>query len=588
MKLASRVRHVSWVTPPLFRRVTGWGGSALGAATLSLILAGCQGQLQGQDPATQTPGGPESNGNTGNMPQVDLPRPAAGTFAGPIVATPTQTTRFSRLTHKQWENTVRDVLKLSAPSGLSKSFVAEPLRTTFDTNGAVLSVSSDTFQDYQNAAEALSDTVAHDTAVRGRLAPQGADATTFIKNLGKRAFRRPLTDGEVTNIKALFDKGKSLIGSGDDFADGVQLVAEYMFQSPHFLYREELSDQVVGGKIPLGAYEVASKLAYAITNTMPDDTLMAKADSAALGSRDQVVEEVKRLLATPAASDTLLDFHDQLLVMRDYDNISKKATFAGFGAGVADDLKKEAKTFIQDIVFKQDHGLSTLMTAPYTFANARIRTLYGVDAGAATATDFTRLELDPTQRAGLLTQIGFLAANGEQDTPNIIIRGVHLARKVLCAALPPPPNNVPPLPAIQPNSTNRQRVELATKDSPCNGCHTTIINPLGIALEHLDGVGKYRTTDNGQPIDSSTTYTIDGKQVPIAGAVELANAIAQSDQAHACYAQNMAEYLYGRVVSRETDNQLVQQGGWLSHDKESVQNLIVNLLATDAFLARLP
>ena len=565
---------------------------ALRSVPLLLLLAACQGELTGSTPgAPDASGGGSGNGSGGSgVTQPDLPRPAVGTFAGPIVAAPPATTRFTRLNHKQWENTVRDVLKLSAVSGLSKSFVAEPLRSTFDTNGALLSVSADTFQDYQNAAESLSNTVAHDAAIKTRLAPQ-PDATTLIKNLGKRAFRRPLTDAEVTAIKALFDKGKALIGSGDDFADGVQLVADYMFQSPHFIYREELSNTAVAGKVPLSAYEVASKLSYAITASMPDDELLASADSNTLSTRDQIVAAAKRLLMTPGATDTLLDFHDQLLVMRNYDNISKKPTFPGFETGAIDDLKQEAKHFIQDIVFQQDHGFTTMMTAPYTFADARIRGLYGLDSAApagGNAADFTKLQLDPTQRAGLLTQIGFLAANGEQDTPNIIIRGVHIARKILCAALPPPPMNVPPLPAIAPNSTNRQRVEMATKEAPCNGCHTTIINPLGVALEHLDGVGKYRTMDNGQPVDSTGSYTIDGKLVPITGAVDLAAAIAGSDQAHACYAQNMAEYLYGRVVSRDTDNQLVQQGGWLSHDKESVQNLIVNLLATDAFLTRLP
>jgi len=563
------------------------GGVALRAAPV-LLLWGCQGELQGSNaPGTQLAGPAVNSSGSGNVTQPDLPRPAVGTFAGPIVSTPSATTRLLRLTHKQWESSVRDVLKLSAVTGLSKAFVAEPLRSTFDTNGAVLSVSADTFQDYQNAAESLSDTIAHDAGIKGQLAPQ-PDATTFIKNLGKRAFRRPLTDAEVTAIKGLFDKGKTLIGSGDDFADGVQMVSEYMFQSPHFLYREELSDAVVNGKIALNAYEIASKLSYAILNSMPDDTLLADADNNALSSSDQVAAEIKRLMATPAAIATLLDFHDQLLVMRDYDNISKNASFVGFDAGAPEDLKQEAKHFIQDVIFQQDHGLHTLFTAPYTFANSRIRTLYGVDPGSATATDFTKLDLDPTQRAGLLTQIGFLAANGEQAMPNIIIRGVHIARKILCAALPPPPKNVPPLPALMPNMTNRQRVATATMNAPCNGCHTTIINPLGFALEHLDGVGKYRTTDNNLPIDSSTTYTIDGQSVPIAGAVELSNAIANSDQANACYAQNLAEYLYGRVISPDTDNQLIQQGGWLSHDKESVQNLIVNLLATDAFLTRLP
>lgn len=518
---------------------------------------------------------------------VDLPRPTVGTFAGPIESAPAATTRFMRLNHKQWENTVRDALKLSAVTGLSNAFVAEPLRSSFDTNGAVLSVSADTFQDYQSAAESLANTVAHDAAIKARFAPQ-ADASEFIKNLGKRAFRRPLTDAEASACLALFDKGRALLGSGDDFADGMQLVSSYLFQSPHFIYREELSSAVVNGKVPLDAYEVASKLAYAILGSMPDDQLLASADSGALATREQVVAEVKRLLATPSARDSLLDFHEQLLVMRGYDNISKRDTFPGFGEGVAEDLRQEAKHFIQDIVFQQDHGFTTLMTAPYTFANARVRGLYGLDVAGANATDFVKVQLDPTQRAGLLTQIGFLAANGEQDTPNIIIRGVTIARKIMCAALPPPPKDVPPLPPPRPNSTNRQRVELATKESPCSGCHSTIINPLGVAFEHLDGVGKYRAQDNGLPVDSSTSYAVDGKSVPIAGAVDLANAIANSDQAHACYAQNMAEYLYGRVITRTTDNQLVQQGGWLSHDKESVQNLVVNLLATDAFLTRLP
>lgn len=580
------------MTPPISRRVSKLGGLTLSTLSL-LLLAGCQGEVQGSGaPGAQAGGPPSVNGSAGGggMAASDLPRPPVGTFAGPIVSTPAATTRLMRLTHKQWENSVRDVLKLNAVTGLSKAFVAEPLRSNFDTNGAVLSVSADTFQDYQNAAESLSNTIAHDATIKSTLAPQ-PDATTLIKNLGKRAFRRPLTDAEVTTIKALFDKGKTLIGSGDDFADGVQLVSEYMFQSPHFLYREELSDTATNGKIPLSPYEVASKLSYGLVNSMPDDTLLADADKSALSTRDQVVAEVKRLLATPAATDTLLDFHDQLLMMRDYDNISKKATFVGFEAGVADDLKQEAKSFIQDVVFGQDLGLHTLFTAPYTFANQRIRGLYGLDNQApagGTATAFTKLTLDPTQRSGLLTQIGFLAANAEQDTPNIIIRGVHIARRLLCAALPPPPNNVPPLPAIAPNSTNRQRVATATMNAPCNGCHTSIINPLGFALEHLDGVGKYRTQENGLTIDSTTSYIIDGQSVPIADAVGLSKAIAESEQANACYAQNLAEYLYGRVVTRDTDNQLVEQGGWLSHDKESVQTLIVNLLATDAFLTRLP
>jgi hypothetical protein len=228
------------------------------------------------------------------------------------------------------------------------------------------------------------------------------------------------------------------------------------------------------------------------------------------------------------------------------------------------------------------------MTAPYTFANDKVRALYGLPGQSTDPSKFTRLELDPSQRGGLLTQIGFLAANAEQDMPNIIIRGVHIARHIMCAALPPPPDNVPPLPGPMPNTTNRQRVQALTGSSPCSACHSTIINPLGYAFEGLDGVGKYRTSDNGLPLDTSSTFEMDGKPVAFAGPVELVKAIAASDQANACYAKHWAEYLYGRSVENGADSKLIQQGGWLSRDKESLQNLIVNLIATDAFLARLP
>lgn len=561
-----------------------------------LFLAACQGEVIGPssgEPATGPGPGNQPGNETGGggSTQPELPRPPLGTFAGPIVSTPSESSRFIRLNHKQWENTVRDALKLAQPLGLASAFVGEPLRSAFDTNGSLLSVSSDTFRDYQIAAESIASTLVRDSALLERFAPDGADSATFIRNLGKRAFRRPLTDAEVAACQALFDKGPSLIGSGDDFADGVELVASYLFQSPHFVYRTELGSRVVDGKVPLSSYEIASKLSYALTESMPDDTLLAAADADQLTSRDKVVAEAKRLLATPAATQALLGFHDQLLVMRDYETISKRDTFEGFGEGVGEDLKQEAMAFIREVVFQQDRGFQTLFTAPYTFANERVRGLYGV-AGQAPAggspSAFTRLDLDPTQRAGLLTQIGFLAANAEQDLPNIIIRGVHIAHRIMCSELPPPPNNVPPAPEIEPNTTNRQRIEALTKDAPCSSCHTTLINPLGVALEHLDGLGRYRTLDNGLPVDASTTYVVDGEAVPINGAVELANVIADSEDAHACYAQHWAEYLYGRAVSRETDGQLIQQGGWLSRDKESLQNLVVNLLATDAFLTRLP
>jgi len=516
---------------------------------------------------------------------------------GPITSRPSVTSRFIRMNHQQWENSVRDVLKLPAALGLSNTFVAEPLRSTFDTNGTLLSISPDLWKDYQAASEAVANKVARDPALLLSVAPaMPADtagrAKAFIEKIGARAFRRPLTQAEVTRFVAQFDKGAMLIGSGDAFADGVEVVLAAMFQSASFLYRVELSTTVANGKIVLDDYEVASKISYGITNSIPDDTLFAAAAAKKLTNRDGVIEQARRLLVTPAAENAVSSFHDQLFKMREFDAIKKdEKLYPFFGAGVGADLKMEALTFVKDVVFGQDRGLLELLTASYTFANTRIGQIYGITVPGATPTAFVRVALDPSQRAGLLTQAGFLAAFGEQQTPNIIMRGVHIAKDVLCVNVPPPPDAVPPLPAIPPNSTNRQRVANLTKDAPCNGCHTTMINPLGFAFENLDGVGRFRTTENGQPVDASATYNLDGMPVSFNGAIPLIQAIAASKQAHDCYAQHWVEYLYGRdvdVINSAADTDLVVQAGALSKANTSVKNLIVNLVATDAFLTRLP
>lgn len=518
-------------------------------------------------------------------------------FMGPVVAKPSATSRFIRVNHDQWENSVKDVLRLPAPLGLSAAFVAEPLRGTFDTNATYLTVDADLWQDYETAAETVAHKVASDTKLMAQVFPAVAagmdQARSFIQTLGQRVYRRPLTTDEVTRYATLFAKGAMLIGSGNANADGVELVLGAMFQSPFFLYRAELSSTVVNGVIPLNDYEVATKLSYALTNTMPDDALFSAAAAKQLETHSGVLEQATRILATAAAENTVADFHNQLLRMRDFTSVSKDPKISTlFPQGVGADLTQEGMSFVQNVVIDQDRGFTDLFSAPYTFANSRIKRIYGLSATAPAAGQpdpFVRVDLDPTERAGLLTQIGFLSANSEGVTPNIIIRGVHIAKDILCVDIPPPPNNIPPIPALDPSSTNRQRIETLTKDAPCNACHPPFINPLGFALEKLDGLGAWRTTENGQMIDAKANYTLDGNMVTFDGPVELAKTITSSDQAHACYARHWAEYLYGRDIDAAGgDADLVAQGGALSKNVPSAKNLILNLVSTDAFLARLP
>jgi hypothetical protein len=559
---------------------------------LSLLLAlgpSCSGLIDGE-------AGP--NGGFGNPAGVDPDGdgPLGPGDQGPIASQPVPTSRFVRLNHRQWENTVRDLLRLPEPLGLSSGFVAEPLLGVFDTNGALLTVSQDLSRDYQNAAEKVAERVARDPVLLAQVAPDDGSegrAARFIESFGLRAFRRPLDAAELARATALFDKGPELIDSGDDFADGVEMVISYLLQSPHFLYRSELSDTVDGDKIRLGTYEVASRLSYALTGSMPDDELFAAAARDELLDSRGVREAASRLVDSAAASGTMENFHEQLLVMHEYETISKNnERFPAFYDGVGEDLKHGALAFVNDVVVEQRLGLEELMTAPYTFVNQSIAELYGVDAAAEGIGEaFVRVPVQPDERVGLLGQVGFLAAFGEGNVPNSILRGVFVARRLLCVDLPLPEDDIPPLPEISPNGTNRLRIEELTGGSPCSGCHTSLINPLGFGLEKLDGVGGFRThEDNGQPIDATGSYAFDGNLTTFDGAVELAEAIATSKQAHDCYARRWVEYLYGRDVnmSLPNDKSLVQQAGKLSRQDPSVQHLLVELVATDAFLTRAP
>src|SRR5262249_24827054 len=155
----------------------------------------------------------------------------------------------------------------------------------------------------------------------------------------------------------------------------------------------------------------------------------------------------------------------------------------------------EALSFVQSVVVDQDKGFTELFSASYTFANTRIRQIYGLGVGG-TANMFVKTDLDPSQRAGYFMHVGFLASYGEGSPPSITTRGVHIVRDVLSVHIPPPAV-VPMLPALGPNTTNRQRIETLTSVAPCNTCHPIYINPLGFGFENLDAVGAWRTTENG-------------------------------------------------------------------------------------------
>jgi hypothetical protein len=510
---------------------------------------------------------------------------------GPAVA-PLDTSRFPRLSHLQWENSVQDLLYLAQPSGISASFTGDPLGGIFDNNESSLLVTPGLWADYQLAAEQLSVLVTGDAAQLAKLIPKDAPADAagrtkaFLETFGMRAYRRPLTPAELTSYTALFAKGKDLVDGPDDFAKGVRLTLQAFLQSPDFVYRVEASSGGASGSlILLSDYEVATKLSYMLWNTMPDEALFAAAKSGKLATSEGILAEATRLLDDDRARQMVAAFHHQLFEYDHYDDLSKDPTlFPDFTPALGADMKREAEMFVEDVVFAQKGGIKELLTEPTTYVNGELAKIYGLQGNFGS--DFVKVDLDPKTRSGILTRIGFLASNATKREQHSIHRGVFINRRIICAKLPDPPNNVPPLPPAANYKTNRERVEKHTGEGTCGAtCHGTMINPAGFAFEHYGAIGQYEDTENGNPVDSSDSYPLDGKQVSYKDAIELDGLLAESEQVHGCYARHWLEYAYGRTEQPADDAELASLA---KESRKGARALILALTQTQAFRSRMP
>lgn len=553
----------------------------------SALLGGCYvGVEPGTDEAADA--GTGDTGETGE----------AGDGDGDGDGDALESSRFPRLSHVQWENTVRDLFHLDASTGFSSLFIGDPQSGKFDNQAVDMQVTQTLWSDYQRAAEQVADLVTGDPALLALIVPDDlpqddADpsvrAKAWIEQFGARAYRRPLAPDEIEAHWQLFQQGVDLYEELDAFTAGVHLSIQAFLQSPYFVYRVEASSEVgEDGLIHLDGYELASKLSYSLWNSMPDDELFAAAAAGELDTTAGVLVQAARLLDDPRAHATIADFHAQLLDQDHYlDLFKSESVFPEFDAEVMGPaMQQETQRFIDAVVFEDEGGLAELLTEPFTYVNGDLAWVYGLEG--TYGDEFVRVELDASQRSGLLTQLGFLAANAYAVDPDPIHRGVRTVRNLLCSALPPPPDNVPPLPPLMDGMTNRERVDAHTGAGTCGeGCHSTIINPVGFAFEHFDAIGAWRELDNGLPIDATGTSVLDNQQKSYDGPVELGEVMAQSSQVHACYVGHLLAYAWSREADSSADFQLVAALSERSVAGElSIRDLLLELVGSQTFLTR--
>jgi hypothetical protein len=250
-------------------------------------------------------------------------------------------------------------------------------------------------------------------------------------------------------------------------------------------------------------------------------------------------------------------------------------------------MQRETRAFVLDVAMDGDASLATLLTAPYTFVDAGLAKVYGV-AGTFAGPALAKVQLDPAQRAGLLTQPSLMALGSGALETSPVVRGKEIRVNFLCDQVAAPPDGVPPLPQDRTRSV-RARFEQHTASPSCAGCHR-VMDPIGWGFERYDPVGNYRTTDAAGPIDARGVLESlkDGSTRTFDGAVELSRLLAASPEVSACFAGKWLSYALGRAVVPGDARSLAQATQAFAQQRLNIRELLVALARTDSFTTRSP
>ncbi|GAC1590349.1 MAG: DUF1588 domain-containing protein [Polyangiales bacterium] len=512
----------------------------------------------------------------------DGPAPTVGVSTGG--ATTVGVYPFRRLTALQYDNTVRDLLGDGSNLATQK-FTGDGLGDSgFSSPGLVTTLDVERFKGVaellaQNAIPRIAPTqlLPCDPAIVG----EDTCADRFITAFATRAFRRPLTADEASELKALYTSART--GLGSDFQGAIRLLIEALLQSPQFLYNGATSSGpkvTDSGLARLDPYELASRLSYFLQSTMPDDLLFAAAASGQLVTDSDVEQQARRLLASPKASDTLNNFLIEWLKLGSVTKLLK--VDPAFTDAVKIAALGETKTFFNYVVLQGDARLTTLLTAPFSFVNRDLAPFYGVTSAGSTSFEKVPLE----NRYGLLTQVSVLASGANAVEDNAILRGKLVREGLLCQPLQPPPPGIPPLKPPTPGVSLRERHSEHMKVSPCSSCHTGM-DPIGFGFGNYGASGRYQTLENGIPIDvSGTVFNIDGRDKPYKGARELTTLLSQSDEVKRCVTKQWFRFAFGRAETPDDDPSVKGISEVFNKSDGNVRELMVAIVKSASFRHR--
>ncbi len=540
------------------------------------LTLGCTANIDGGGAQPSGPGGSNGavgRGGVGGLGQGPI------TEGGPLGSMP-----LNRLTRREYNNTLRDLLGDQSqpanafPDDNDRTFIFRRAGAVAPQDASLLRAAAESAA--RNAIQRLDDLLpcTPDSGEDGCVAH-------FIDTFAGRAYRRPPTASEKARLTALYARGKGELGL--DFRGGLGLLIEAMLQSPAFLYHwgsPEAAPLMEGGVARLDSYQVASRLAYFLLGTTPDGTLLAAAASG-LNIPSEIEAQARRLIADPRARENVAAFIQELLDLDSLPELVRDPNlYPEYDEVLARALVEENRRFVEHVVFDDGGSLGRLLSADYSFVNQAVAGVYGL---ASSGTDFQKHTLNPSERGGLLTQPGFLALTGATDGSHPVRRGLAVYENFLCGTLPPPPNDVPPAAPATAGGTTRQRFDQHAQNPCAQGCHR-LMDPLGFAFEHYDGIGKYRTMDNGGIVDATGELQLDGKIQRFSDAVELSRLLSQSDEVRTCFARQVLRYALRRGEVSGDEASITRARAAFSASDYDIKQLLVAIPSSDSFRYRTP
>ncbi|MEM9696284.1 MAG: DUF1588 domain-containing protein, partial [Myxococcota bacterium] len=519
---------------------------------LTLALVGCTGVI----------GGDEGDGD--RAPPSDT---AEHCSSDPSFSVP-----LARINRAQFETIVTDLFGAIDVPGTFPAPLRGYLYTTYAGANPVGETEVDAIMD---VAEAIGMQVV-DQVPPCTDDDEPACARRFLRSLADRAFRRAVSDEELSRLTNIYAEAKT----DADHAESVGIAVSALLQMPAFLYAlENVPEDGSGAATPLTGEEIAQRIGLLYLNGLPDEALLEAAAADTLLTAEGRGDQVRRLLTSGQASGPLAGFLRQWLHL-------EGETYDQFEPEVLDALWRELELLLQDALTRQD-GLSRLLSSSQTRVNSTLEGFYGLPSTSRGPDDWIEVDLPPEQRVGILTHPLLMASLSIGDTGSVIKRGHFVRTRLLCGEISSPPAGaVEELDEIvPPGASPRERAEARLDNGRCGGCHQWM-DPIGLGLSAFDGHGRYDATADTR--GSITAHAGLAEEIlgEFDGARALGERLAASPAVRACFARNWVRYAMGRTESREESCSMGELTHRLSNQSLTMQSILTSFVETRAFAER--